>query len=180
MPASLQGKLLVASPALVDPNFLKSVVLMVQHDENNALGVILNRPLEITVAQACEQVLEQEYDVDGVIHLGGPCEGPLMVVHDQEDAADLTVMDGVYFTTEREKIERLLVTEGAELKFFVGYSGWGAGQLEAEMETGSWLVAPADGKLVFGADDQWGKLKNWIGLGGIVDPKLIPDDPSLN
>src|SRR5205814_2997514 len=78
---SLQGQLLIASPKLFDPNFFRSVVLLVQHTENGALGLILNHPLEMTIANAWEQVSEMPCEATGVLHQGGPCDGPLMVLH---------------------------------------------------------------------------------------------------
>ena len=105
---SLQGKLLIASPRLLDPNFARAVVLMVQHGEEGALGLVLNRPLETSVSDLFEQVLGAPTAAEGVLHQGGPCKGPLMVLHTHEEAADLTVRDGVYFSTEREKIESLI------------------------------------------------------------------------
>lgn len=178
---SLQGKLLIASARLADPNFARAVVLMVQHTDDGALGLVLNRPLEATVQQACEQVLEESCAVEGQLHQGGPCEGPLMVVHTQEDYGELEILPGLYFTTERQKIEWLLRHEDAESKFFVGYSGWGAGQLEGEMETGSWLVCPADARMVFKGDEkQWTKLFTTATVGKWVKPEHIPDDPSMN
>src|SRR6266550_1901510 len=108
---SLQGKILLASSRLMESNFVHTVILMVQHDENGALGLILNRPLEITVREACEKALETECEVDGMIHQGGPCEGPLMVMHPYEDASQLEVIDGVHFTAEREHIEGLLLRD---------------------------------------------------------------------
>lgn len=194
---SLQGQLLIASRRLVDPNFLQSVLLVVQHNEEGALGLILNRPLEVTVGQACEDALESCGAADGVIHQGGPCEGPLMVVHTHASASDLEVAPGIYFSTDRTKLEWLMENAGNDandddedaenadtppaLKFFAGYSGWGPGQLEAELSTGSWLVAPADPEQIFHPEDeQWSKLATKVTLGQWINPERIPEDPSLN
>src|SRR5580698_10070881 len=75
---SLKGQLLLASARLQDPNFLRSVVFLVQHGEEGALGLILNRPLETTVRQVCEQVSAASCAIEGQMHQGGPCEGLLM------------------------------------------------------------------------------------------------------
>ena len=165
----------------MDPNFVRTVVLMVQHDEKGALGLVLNRPLEVTIRQACEQALETPCAVEGMLHQGGPCEGPLMVVHEYEDKADATVAPGVFFTTEKGKIEWLLQNNERSIKFFVGYAGWGPGQLEAEVETGSWVSAAASPDRVFEGDErQWVTLMTEVTLGHPIDPKLIPEDPSVN
>ncbi len=178
---SLQGKLLIAASSLMDPNFVQTVIVMVQHDENGALGLVLNRPLQATVKEACEKALDMTCEVEAPLFQGGPCEGPLMVLHCYEMAAQFEVFEGVQFTTEKDHIEWLLAQTDPEARFFVGYSGWGAGQLEGEMETGSWLVAPATKEMIF-TDDQakWQRLLKEIVLGQWVDPRRIPEDPSVN
>ncbi len=178
---STQGKLLLASPRLVDPNFARSVVLMIQHNDQGALGLILNRPLQISVQKACEQSLGEPCEVEGVLHQGGPCEGPLMVLHGNEMVKDADVLPGVFFTTEKSKIESLLKHQIGQARYFVGYAGWSPGQLEEEMELDSWIVADAASANVF--DDQanlWAKLMRQRLLGQWVDPSRIPDDPTVN
>src|SRR5437660_1340859 len=101
---SLQGQLLLASSRLPDPNFARTVILMVRHGEEGALGLVLNRPLETTVHEACSEVLETPCAAEGFLYQGGPCEGPLMALHTNADASDMDVIEGVYFTTEREKM----------------------------------------------------------------------------
>jgi putative transcriptional regulator len=78
---SLRGQLLLASRRLADPNFFHAVVLMVQHGEDGALGLVINRPLEVTIKQACDDSLEMVCETEGILHQGGPCQGPLMVLH---------------------------------------------------------------------------------------------------
>ncbi|HEX4054194.1 MAG TPA: YqgE/AlgH family protein [Tepidisphaeraceae bacterium] len=178
---STQGKLLLASPRLADPNFARSVVLMVQHNDQGALGLILNRPLQITVQQACEQSLGEPCEVEGVLHQGGPCEGPLMVLHGNEMVKDADVLPGVFFTTEKSKIESLLKNQPGAARYFVGYAGWSPGQLEAEMEMDSWIVADAQPAHVFEEDSNlWLMLMRRRLLGQWVDPSRIPDDPTVN
>ena len=182
---SLKGHLLLAGSRLLDPNFAETVVLMVQHDDNGALGLILNRPLETSVKEVCSQVLELPCAVEGMLHQGGPCEGPLMVVHTHALGGQLEVVDGVYFTTEREQIESLLVNAAdgeVRTRFFVGYAGWTPGQLEAEMQTGSWLTAPADIEQIFSEDidAQWKKLMQRLTVGRYIDPDQMPRDPNMN
>jgi putative transcriptional regulator len=178
---SLQGQLLIASPRLVDPNFVHSVVVMVQHNDDGALGLILNRPLQTTIKEVCEKALDIPCELEAALHQGGPCEGPLMVVHTNETQSDIEVFPGVFFTTDREKIEWLLNHNDGAIKFFVGYAGWAAGQLESEIETESWLIAPADARVVLDGDlEQWSKLMTHLTLGKWIDPERIPEDPSLN
>jgi len=178
---SLQGQLLIASPRLADPNFARSVVVMVQHNDDGALGLIVNRPLQTTIKEVAEKALDIPCGVEATLHQGGPCEGPLMVVHTHETQSDIEVFPGVYFTTDRDKIEWLMAHNDGAIKFFVGYAGWAAGQLESEIETESWLIAPADARVVLDGDmDQWSKLMTQLTLGKWIDPERIPDDPSLN
>ena len=182
---SLQGQLLIASAKLVDPNFVRTVIVMVQHGEEGALGLIVNRPLQTTMKEVCQKALDIPCAVEGVLHQGGPCEGPLMVVHTHETASDMEVFPGVYFTTDKNKIEWLMQHNEGSIKFFVGYAGWAPGQLEGEIETESWLIAPAEARQVLdgpgsGGEEQWSKLMTQLTLGKYLDPTRIPDDPSLN
>ena len=178
---STQGKLLLASPKLADPNFAQSVVLMIQHNSEGALGLVLNRPLSISVRQACEANLDAPCEVDELLHQGGPCEGPLMVLHGNEMAKDADVLPGVFFTTEKSKIELLLKHQTELARYFVGYSGWSAGQLEAEMELESWIVVEAIPNHVFQDEaNLWSHLMRRELLGQWIDPSQIPDDPTVN
>lgn len=182
---SLQGQILVASPKLVDPNFFHTVVLIVQHNEESALGLVLNRPLQTSVKEMWEQVDEgTQCGVEGNLHQGGPCEGALMVVHAEETCAESEVSPGIYFCMRRDAIERLVSENESAMKFFVGYAGWTAGQLDAEMDEGSWLTTPATAQMVFEGDEHlWTDLIRALSRAAItemVDPKRIPDDPSVN
>jgi len=186
---SLAGQLLLASRKLGDPNFHRTIVLMIQHDKDGALGLVLNRPLEVTIKEACEEGLEIHCRADGFLHQGGPCEGPLMSLHAHPDAASHfgseergEVLDGLYFSTDQDELEWLLRQESPKALFFIGYSGWAPGQLEKELAAGSWLVTSATQGNVFDADSsgQWARLTSQASLGGRVKPELIPDDPSVN
>ena len=178
---TLQGQLLISSARMLDPNFAHTVILLVQAGEEGALGLVLNRPLEITVKEACAQVLESPCNVEAPLLKGGPCEGPLMAVHSFRSASDVQVVNGVYLTTERHKIEELLREGVPHAKFFVGYSGWSAGQLEMEIETGSWVAAPADAERIFDDDpEQWARLMAELTAGQPIKRNQMPSDPSLN
>jgi putative transcriptional regulator len=176
-----KGHLLVASPRLVDPNFAHAIVLVIQHGEDGALGLIVNRPLEVSVTEALEQVLEGQTSIDGTLHEGGPCDGPLMVVHCDPQAAQIEVADGVYFTAERSQIETLVQNATDPMRFFVGYAGWSPGQLERELQSGSWLVTQADRQRVFTESDLlWSRLVAEETLRHWIDPERIPPDASVN
>jgi putative transcriptional regulator len=185
---SLRGQLLLASRRLSDPNFFRTIILMVQHGDDGALGLVLNRPLETTVKQACDDSLELVCQTESVLHQGGPCQGPLMALHSHRNAADIAqgkkdeVLSGIYFCTERDELEWLLKQTNPKAKFFVGYSGWGPGQLEGELENGSWLITSATTQRVFEDDesDQWSKLVMQITLGTGFKAENMPEDPSVN
>ena len=181
---SLQGHLLIAGTSLVDPNFAKTVILMVQHDDTQALGVVLNRPVNRSIKTAWEKVSDVPCNCDAEVHFGGPCEGPLMVVHTHEDMAQLEVLPGVFFSTEEKDVEWLVEHNSEPIRFFVGYAGWSAGQLEGELASGSWLTMPATAQHIFEPDDDpWTtvmKALNRATGSPHLNPKFIPKDPSMN
>jgi len=177
-----KGHLLIASGRLIDPNFVRTVVLLVQHDEDGVLGVVLNRPLEMTVAEACGPMVDAAGEIEAAINQGGPCPGPLMVLHGDADAGGDEVAEGIWFTAEREPIEHIMRRDTTPAKYFANYSGWAVDQLEREIKEGSWLMVPATPADVFDADPetQWNKLTARLTAGGYINPEHIPDDPSMN
>ncbi|MDP3890184.1 YqgE/AlgH family protein [Nocardioides sp.] len=142
------GMLLVATPALLDPNFARTVVLLLDADEQGALGVVLNRPSPILVADVLGDWVEVVAEPE-VLFRGGPvgADGALAVgsLRDPDDAP-------VGFRAVFDRIGMLdldtpvALVEGTldALRVFAGYAGWGAGQLESEIEEGSWYVVPAE------------------------------------
>lgn len=140
------GSLLVADPALVDPNFRRSVVLLLDHDEDGALGVIVNRPSELGVARVLPVWGDHASD-PGVVFEGGPVtpDGAIGVV---VPAAE-TTLGAIRMLTDRFGILDLdadpddVVPLMGGLRIFAGYAGWSPGQLEAEIAEGSWHLAPA-------------------------------------
>jgi putative transcriptional regulator len=184
---SLQGQLLIASPQLRDPNFFRSVVLIVQHNSDGALGVILNRATNTTVKQLWEAVNESPCVNELPLHLGGPVEGPLMAVHRDESLSEIEIIPGAYFSAEPAKLEQFVsqpTDHAAPLRFFVGCSGWGEGQLERELDEDAWVVAPATLDFIFGNDsDLWERATRAAAdakLVSVLHIKHVPTDPSLN
>lgn len=180
---SLQGKLLVASPVLDDPNFVRTITLMVRHDEDGALGLVVNRPTRTSLSDVWERIADTPCNQSPLLHDGGPCEGPLMLLHRGEGHADHEILPGIYFTADRDNVGPLVAGDDA-IKPFVGYAGWTGGQLEGELETGSWLIVDARADLVFDADaTTWGRLAERLAPGLLypdVPDGLFPSDPSLN
>lgn len=180
----LNGQFLVASPHLADPNFYRSVVLLVQHHEQGALGLILNRPTDIPLKQICDLSCDQAGLGDQTVGRGGPVEGPLTALHARPDLGEEEVCQGVFFAAQADAIRELIERNEAPCGFFVGYAGWGAGQLEGEMEAGGWLTAPAKAEVVFSnPDDLWDRVVREIGR-KILTPSLhtkhLPPDPNVN
>jgi putative transcriptional regulator len=181
---SLQGHLLVAAPRLLDPNFRRTVVLMLQHTDEGALGLILNRRTKALIKDVWPQMSDKPCESDARLHLGGPVEGPLMAVHQEADLGDEEVLPGLYFTPESTKIEQLVLRDGTTFKLFVGYAGWGAGQLEDELQEGSWLTCPARAEQAFDqVDDLWEEVFRKLGRSSLIAAlkiKHVPADPRLN
>jgi len=175
------GQLLIASSPLRDPNFHRTVVLIIRDDENGTFGLVLNRPLETTVKDAVAGAASLECQIESPLHLGGPCEGMLTVLHSDQELGETEVLSGVFFTAEREKIERIMSDNPQPAKYFAGYSGWSAGQLDSEMESGAWILTPAEKTLVFaGPDDMWNRIITQVTVGKWVDVDRMPEDPSVN
>ncbi len=181
---SLKGHFLVASPHLSDTNFFRSVVLMIQHDAEGAFGVVMNRPTNTTIADIPELAPEAICDMDTPVHLGGPVPGPLIAVHSDISAAELEIATGIYFATGKDAIVQVVSEWVGPFRLFQGYSGWGPGQLDGELEAGGWLTIQATHDDAFSDyDGLWNRVAQHIGL-DIISPTLphtqIPDDPSMN
>jgi putative transcriptional regulator len=180
-----KGIFLVASPGLRDPNFRQTVVLLCEHGVEGALGVVVNRPTAMLLSEAVPQVpvLEgQRYP----LFSGGPVQpNQVMILFrlSQQSADQHHVFDGVYLGGDLGVLERVLTTpsESETFRAYVGYSGWGPGQLESEMKTGSWITLPADPAIVFDRDPAWIWSDIMRSLGGqYVIYADMPADPHLN
>ncbi len=178
---SLKGQLLIAGPALVDPNFRRTVVLVGEHSEEGALGLILNRPSETTIREAVPELSLLAAGVDQV-HFGGPVQPSAIVVladFVEPDRAESLVLDTVGFLPSEVDPEEL--GELRRARIFAGYAGWGPGQLDGELEEGSWIVEPAlaDDVFTLEPDELWSAvLLRKGGPFGVL--ALMPLDPSLN
>lgn len=181
---SLRGHFLIASPHLADPNFYKSVVLMIKHDDEGAFGLILNRPTDNPVSDIWKLVGEAEIDSTESIFLGGPVSGPPVALHRLKAAAEMEVSPGIYFSAHKEKLRKVVAQTKKPYRFFLGYAGWAEGQLESELKAGGWLTAKAKKNVVFQpADELWNQVVRTIGegiLGKAAKIKHVPENPSLN
>ncbi len=181
---SLQSHLLIASPQLPDP-FKQSVVLLVRHSEEGALGLILNRSTNASLQDAWSNVSEVPCHRDNPLFLGGPCDGPLVALHTNEALLEIEVLPGIYFCAAKEKLETLVAgTSEQPVKFFAGYSGWSPGQLENEIRHGSWSVMPAGADHVFAPEEElWTRTRRFVS-GAAWNQRLgikhVPPDPRAN
>lgn len=181
---SLRSHLLVASPQLPDPNFNRSVVLLLHHDDDGAFGVILNRPLPSTVGEIWELITNEPCDDPQPVLLGGPVEGPLMALHTQPDCSEREILPGVHFATDKEHLHRIVGHRERPYRLISGYSGWSGGQLEGELKAGGWMTLPATFDYIFASDDDlWKTVAQRIGEGivrHLLTRSQLPEEPSLN
>jgi putative transcriptional regulator len=178
---STRGQLLIAGPGLLDPNFWRSVVLIVEHSEEGALGLVLNRPSETTVGEAVSQ-LEQLLDLDDPLYVGGPVQPSALIVlgefEQPSDAALVAFADiGVLASGTPEDSPPELRRGRA----FVGHAGWGPGQLDAEIERGDWITEPARPEDAFTSEpaELWEAVLTRKG-GSYALVARMPPDPSVN
>jgi putative transcriptional regulator len=182
MDESLSGQLLVAAPSLLDPNFRRTVVLVGAHSEEGAMGVVLNRPSEVTVGEAVPQ-LEQAVGELETVYVGGPVQ-PSSIVFLAEfldpSPAGLLVLGRIGFPAPEADIDELSDAI-ARRRVFAGYAGWGEGQLDEELDQGDWIAQPARPEDVFtqDPDELWSKVLARKG-GAYALMARMPLDPSVN
>jgi putative transcriptional regulator len=178
---SLRGHLLVASPALLDPNFHRTVVLVTEHEEEGAAGLVLNRPSPVAVAAAVPQ-LEPVVDDGDQVWVGGPVQPDAVLVLGEfldPDEAAVPLFGSLGFPSLEEPEEIVPVT--TRRRVFAGYAGWGAGQLEAELADEDWILEPALPDDAFTADPEelWSDVLRR--KGGVYElVARMPEDPRVN
>ena len=184
--ASLRGRLIVATPRLASPPFRRGVVLLLDHDEAGALGVVLNRPTRIKVADVLPPWTDHVSPPD-VVFSGGPVstDAALAVGTVVPDAGDAPLgWQRLYDSTGLVNLDappEVIVGALQGLRIFVGYAGWGGGQLEGELAEGAWYVVDAEASDVYGAEpeDLWRRvLRRQTGELAVV--ASFPDDPLMN
>ncbi len=184
---NLQGHLLIAVPDLEDGNFFRSVVLMLHHDQFGASGVVLNRPTEVTVREAWQNsVSENTLPADEIlqeekIQIGGPVDGPLIVLHENSAMAEQNVMPGVYMSVDRDSVEQIIRQPASRFRVYSGYSGWAPNQLETEVDAGGWMITRANSNHVFSdAPELWSNVCEMFSASVIGLPVRPGADPNLN
>lgn len=169
---------LLAMPSLTDPQFQHTVTYVCEHSEQGAMGIILNRPAELSMADIFSQMSITPKDTSSAdlpLHYGGPVNQDRgFVIHSPAISFESTmpVSDDIAVTTSRDIIAAIATGEGPEHLFVaLGYAGWEAGQLEAELSDNAWLSTPADPAVIF--DTAWDK--RWQRAAGLlgVDPQFL-------
>jgi putative transcriptional regulator len=161
MTDSLKGKFLIAGYRLRDPNFFKTVVLIIEHTPEGAMGLVVNRPSSITVADALTGHFELP-SLHDLGYVGGPVEpAALFIVHDcpEYDPGESAVVPGLFVASSAEAFEGVIRAaandEPVRYRVFFGCAGWGPGQLEGEIARGDWMIHDGDEEHVF-QDDPYG------------------------
>jgi putative transcriptional regulator len=169
--------LLIATPQLQDPHFQKSVVLILEHDEEGTVGVVLNRRSKVP----CEQIVDQ-FDLpwpspQEKLLIGGPVDPrSLWILHADGWAFEHThLFEGVSVSRSEEALTGLCLGHEKRTRIYVGYAGWGPGQLENEIAEGSWWVGEAQPSLIFDVDVQeaWESALRTLG----VEPMMLVEGP---
>lgn len=178
-----KGRLLISEPFLPDPNFERTVVLLCEHNDEGSFGFVLNKPSILKVSE----VMEDLTDLENLVYVGGPVQqDTLHFIHRNatlENAVE--IVERIYWGGAFENLMLLLETHqvnSKDIRFFLGYSGWGPGQLDAELDQDSWIVCDyVTDQLLFdtGPDVMWRKALENMG-GRFSMYSNYPVDPRLN
>lgn len=178
-----KGNFLISEPNMLDQNFKRSVILLTDHNEIESVGFILNQPTKLNV----NDLIDGFPCFDAPIYIGGPVQkDTLHFIHSMGDLIDdsIHVKQNLYWSGNFQTLMKLVVEKkifSSQIRFFAGYSGWGPGQLEKELEEQSWIVAPGDSEIVLRQHNH----KLWKNFISQMDKEYaiwanMPEDPSLN
>jgi putative transcriptional regulator len=178
-----KGRLLISEPFLPDPNFERTVVLLCDHNDEGSFGFVLNKPSIVKVSE----VMDNIHHLDEIVFVGGPVQqDSLHFIHRRvEVEGAVSICEGINWGGSFETLVLMADTkqiEGKDIRFFLGYSGWGPGQLEAELEAESWIVCDqVTDELLFDTDPPMMWKKALDNLGGRFSMySNYPVDPRLN
>ena len=188
---SSKGQLLVSEPSLGDPNFRCTVVLVTEHDEKGAFGLVVNRPGGQTVADLWSGLTGEPCESSTPVFIGGPVErAAVFILHNREDLRDGSdpIIEGLYMGSSLELLQALIEDEESAVwageqvyRVFCGYSGWGAGQLDSELTAGGWVIQPATAEYIFQTDSPALWRNSMDRQGGIYRFfSGMPIDPDVN
>ena len=178
---SLAPTLLVAMPQLQDPNFARSVVLLCEHGEQGAMGLVVNRRSETLASEIVLLDPPLKHDSHLEVWIGGPVEperGWLLVTDSAQDGTE--IFPGLYLSASLDRLRRAMESseECSHCRFLVGYAGWAPNQLDAELAASAWLTVPVDLDLVFStpSDDMWEMAIRRLG----IDPHALAPGPGVH
>jgi putative transcriptional regulator len=184
--APAPGRFLIALPTLRDPNFVRSVVLLCEHNDEGSIGLIVNRSTSVKLAAGIPGPVAEAREGEVLFHGGPVSPSHIFALHNVPRLMPESreVVPGVWFTPGTQGVaDRLRVPPppGESLRLYAGYAGWGAGQLESEMEQTAWIVGPASADLVYAADPRtiWARALQAIG-GAAAFLTTAPEDPRMN
>ncbi len=177
------GRLLIAEPFLHDSYFRRAVVLLAEHSDKGSVGFILNKPLDILVQEAIPDFPEY----GNYSYFGGPVQrDQLYFIHTLGERIEgsFPIGNGLYWLGDFDQVKDLISKKEIghdEIRFFIGYAGWEAGQLDKELEDKSWFVSRADSRLIFNVDPSAMWTEAVKGMGQAFAPMAnFPEDPSMN
>ena len=149
--SDLAPGILIAVPQMDDPNFSRSVVLLIEHNESGAMGIVVNRPSEIGLSDIGQEHGMEVHGEAGNAFIGGPVQRERgFLVHRRPEVGDsVQLKDDVYLSVSTDALRALLAGDPTAYRLCLGYAGWGAGQLEREMEAGGWLNSSITSKRLF-------------------------------
>lgn len=171
---SLQNHFLIAMPSLEDPNFARSVTYICEHDENGAMGIVINHPLNVDVDAVLKQLKfvddEQQPTHTQAVLAGGPVQVDRgFVLHTPQSgwSSSLRLSEGIMVTTSRDVLSAIANNEGPmQYLIALGYAGWSAGQLEQELQDNAWLTIEADPEILFNTpiEQRWQQATKKLGI----------------
>ncbi|MGV3483475.1 MAG: YqgE/AlgH family protein [Planctomycetaceae bacterium] len=183
MTQSLVGNLLVASTLVTESVFARGVCLMMHHDDDGAIAVMLNRPIWPPPAELIQMIVgepkekgesepavasrprwEEDHPeslsqspssgtLSGLVHFGGPLSGPVLAIHGSMALAEAQTGTGIYVAAQKDHLEQLVREKPSDYRLIIGHAGWSAGQLDAEINAGMWHILPATADEIFGTDN---------------------------
>jgi putative transcriptional regulator len=178
-----KGCILLSEPFLNDPFFKRTVILLCEHNADGSFGFVLNNYIDVSL----QEVIDQFPDWEGVISIGGPVKnGNLFYLHSLGNVIpnSAKVMDDLFFGGDFDVVKRMMIKGSIkpnQIRFFIGYSGWSAQQLDEEIKEQSWYITHVTPKVIMNTDekDLWKSIMKKFGPKGRMIANL-PEDPELN
>jgi putative transcriptional regulator len=178
-----KGRILISEPFLNDPNFKRTIILLTEHNEEGSVGFVLNKPTEYKL----NKVVDDFPEFDAVVYYGGPVQlNTLQFIYRGENIIEgsMEIMPGLYWGGSFDILRALIEAKAVnpdDFRFFLGYSGWGEGQIDDEMEINSWIITDTSIENIFSdePDKLWREILKGMGKKFAILASF-PDNPSVN